>query len=175
MNWELYDVNEKIDYLLTKYLDPATGEIADEAVKQIEELGLQRSDLIKNLALAVKRNDVYIAGMKEEVKRIQSRIAQAEKSSYWLTQQVKNNITEGEIIKDPMYEVKWTTSTKLVVDEFDRNAEKDYEDKTYKKFIKKKVVTTFDFDKPAIKKFISDTANKLNGFSISKTKNLKIK
>jgi hypothetical protein len=175
MNWEIYNVNEKIDYLLNKYLDPSTGEIAPEAVTQIEELGLQRSDLIRNLALAVKRNDMYIAGMKEEKKRLDSRIASAERSSDWLMVQVKNNITEGETIKEDQFELKWTTSTTLIVDDFDRNPEKDYKDKTYKKFIKKKVATTFEFDKPAIKKFISDTKNRLSGFSISKSKNLRIK
>ena len=176
MNWKIYDVNEKLYYLLNKYMDFETGELAPEAVDQIKELGLERSDLIKNLALAVKRNDMYVAGMKEEKKRLDKRIAIAERSSNWLLMQVKNNITEGETVKEDQYEIKWTTSTTLLIDEFEHSdIEKDYKDKAFKKFIKKKVVTTFDFDKPAIKKFISDAKNKLKGFSISKSKNLKIK
>lgn len=182
MKWAIYDVNEKIDYLLEKYMNPQTGELAPEAVVQLEALGMERSMLIKNLALAKKRNDVYITGMKEEQKRLGTRIASAEKSSYWLLQQVQNNITEGETIKDDQYEVKWSTSTKLIIDEFDHNAEIEFKDKTpFKKWINKKVETTFAFDKTAIKKFLSLTdkdgkfINKLEGMSILKTKNLLIK
>ncbi len=182
MKWAIYDVNEKIDYLLDKYMNPETGELAPEASDQIEKLGLERSDLIKNLALAKKRNDVYIAGMKSEQKRLGARIASAEKSSHWLLQAVQLNITEGETIKDDQYEVKWGTSTTLIIDEFDHNAETEFKDKTpFKKWINKKTVTTFAFDKPAIKAFLSvkgddgKLKNKLDGMHISKSKNLIIK
>ena len=180
MNWDIYNVNEKIDYLLNKYMDAGTGEIDEQAVAQLQELGLERSDLIKNLALAVKRNMSYIAGMKNEKTMIDARIKSAERSSNWLIQQVQNNITEGEKIKEPLYELKWTTSTKLNIDEFERNAEADYKDKTFKKFVKKKVVTTYEFDKSKISTFIKiekdgKLINKLKGIFISQTKNLKIK
>ena len=54
----MYDVNEKIDWLLDKYMDASTGELAPEATAEIEKLGLQRSALRKGLELAVKRNDM---------------------------------------------------------------------------------------------------------------------
>ena len=121
--------------------------------------------------------------MKSEKKNIDSLIESAERRSNWLKVQVKNNITEGETVKEEQYEIKWTTSTRLDIDEFERIPEADYKDRDFrlKKFINKKVVTTYAYDKSALSNFLKmknkkgEFINNLQGIFITKSKNLKIK
>ena len=172
MKKDIYEVNEKIEQLLDDYMDYETGELSPEISDQLESLGLEKEDLVSGLALAVKNNQLLIDGITAEIKRLQSRKTAKERGIYWLTKKVRDNIREGERIETPEFNIKWTTSSVVDIDEFSRNPEQDYKDSRFMSFIKKTV--TYSYIKSDISKFLKVDGAKLEGMKINKTKNLKI-
>ena len=168
---DIYEVNEKIGHLLDKYMDE-DGVLAPEISDQLEALGLEKEDLISGLAMAVKNNQLLIDGIGAEIKRLQSRKKAKENGIYWLTKQVRDNISAGERIETAEFKIRWTTSTVVDIDEFVRDPYTDYHKGKFTNFIKKKI--EYSYMKIAIQRFLSVEGAKLEGMKINKTKNLKI-
>lgn len=99
---------------LTEAVDMETGEVFNLAEK-LESLEMEKEQKIKNLALYVKNNAMYIDGLKAEKKRIMDEIARMEKRVDGAKDYLKE-ITEGKGIKDPQFVISYrkTKSTNIL-------------------------------------------------------------
>ena len=181
MKKDIYEVNEKIAYIMENDLDFETGELNPEVAEQIAALGLEREDLIDNLALTVKNNLILKDGIDAEIKRLLSRKRMLDNSTNFLTNVVRQNITEGEKIKTAQYEIKWTSSTKLYYDDILADP-KEFAGGEFDHLIREK--TIYEWDKRVITDLIKgnekaktqkDVVAIPDTFELQRTKNLKIK
>lgn len=98
---------------LTEAVDMETGEIFDLAEK-LESLEMEKEQKIKNLALYIKNNAMYIDGLKAEKKRVMDEIARMEKRVDGAKEYLQQ-ITDGKGIKDPQFVISYrkTKSTNI--------------------------------------------------------------
>lgn len=172
----LYLVNKFLQDTLDQFMDYETGEISEEGAKKIEALGLKKEELIDEMIKVYKNNQMLVDGINAEMKRLQDRSAKLERSMNSIMKMLRPNLTEGEKIVTPEYELKWTTSTKLAgVDLLDPELTFHAKTDDLHKFVKAK--TTYSFDKAELKKALKEAGNKYDlpfYIFIEQTKNPKI-
>lgn len=172
MDYKLFNVNEKIEALLEQYMDIETGEISPEAEESLNKLGEERTAMIEAIALSIKNNQAVIGAMETEQDNLQKRINRKKSSTDWLTRFLKRSINEGEKFSTPQFEIKWTTSNRLEIDEITAMPENFVKDKAFKKFIN--VNTTYKWDKKALTELHKSGKPLLAGMNYITTKNIKV-
>lgn len=80
MGFSLYGINSQIEQTWGAAVDPDTGEIInEEALQELEQLGMQREEKLENLALFYKNLSAEAEALKAEKMRLAARQAAAEK------------------------------------------------------------------------------------------------
>lgn len=102
MAFSLYEINSQIEQAWGAAVDPDTGEIInEEALQELEQLGMQREEKLENLALFYKNLSAEAEALKAEKMRLAARQAAAEKKrqrvlkstlrSLWIPQEARRS------------------------------------------------------------------------------------
>lgn len=148
----LYLLNKIIQDILDQFMDYETGEITEEGAKKLDELGLKKEELIDQMIKAYKNNQMLLDGIDAEIERLKDRSAKLQRSMNSMMRILRPNLTEGEKIVTPEYELKWTTSTKVDgLDNYDPVLEFNSKDSLLRSFITVNIPDpVYKFDKKAI-------------------------
>lgn len=174
----LFYVNKLIADVISEHVD-SDGVLSIEGENKLNALELNKSDLIDDLILSHKNQQVMIDGIDAEMTRLKLRKDQYTNTQQSLMKAMTPYLIEGEKIETAEYILKWTTSSPLVgLESFDPELVYTNEDHELYKFVVKKVTPdTYQFDKAEIKKALKteETARELPfDVYIETTKNPKI-
>lgn len=100
----LYEINAELE----KLIDPETGEIAD--LELFEQLGMERSQKIENIALWIKNLDSDTESLKTEEKKLKERRVSAENNAERLRDFLAGMLTDGEKFETPRVKLSWRKS-----------------------------------------------------------------
>lgn len=112
----LWQINAEIENLLSTMVDEETGEIDEEAVAALEQLDLDRSEKIENIACYIKSLNAYAASLKAEKDALASRQKSAENKADRLKSYLQASLN-GEKYRSAKADISYRTSTKCVIDE----------------------------------------------------------
>lgn len=167
----LYEIDQSIIELLENGFNLAccdleTGEIDEQkAAEYLEQLQVERSVKVENIALYIKNLDADAEKIKEEEKNLKARRESKEKKAERLREYLKSSML---IFGEPKFEtarvaLSFRTSKSVVIDDME---------KLDKKYIQEKV--SYTADKTAIKKAIA-SGEVIEGARLEENKNLQIK
>lgn len=118
MAFTLYEISAELEKAWNSAIDPDTGEIINEdALQELEQLGMQREEKLENLALFYKNLSAEAEALKAEKMRLAARQAAAEKKA----EGIKKYITEsmdsagGEKIKTSKVAIGWRKSESVQI------------------------------------------------------------
>lgn len=118
MAFSLYEINSQIDRVWGAAVDPDTGEIInEEALQELEQLGMQREEKLENLALFYKNLSAEAEALKAEKMRLAARQAATEKKAEWLKQYLSQYMESGEKYKSAKVSIGWRKSESVQVDD----------------------------------------------------------
>lgn len=109
----IFEIEESIAKLYDSLIDE-DGNVNDEVVKAIESLTGEREKKIENTALFVKQMDYDIKALREEKKRIDSRIRQKQRTADYLKGLLMGTL-EGERFESPRVKVTFRKSKKVEI------------------------------------------------------------
>lgn len=106
---KLYEINSEIENLI----DTETGEIADVAF--FEQLSMERTAKIENVALYIKNLDSDAAALKAEETALSERRKAAENTAARLRAFLTSMLTDGEKFETPRVKLSWRKSKSVRV------------------------------------------------------------
>lgn len=111
----LYEINAELE----KLIDPETGEIAD--FELFEQLGMERSQKIENIALWIKNLESDAESLQAEEKKLKARRVSAENNAERLHDFLSGMLTDGEKFETPRVKLSWrkSESVKILIPEED--------------------------------------------------------
>ena len=121
MNMTIFEISEKLKNALQD-VDPETGEI----LADLDELGIQRNDLIEGMALSIKNYTALIEAIKSEIENLQKRVKTITNSVEWRKRYLGNALIRidadtGEAVYDTFKTAKcalsWRKSEKVEIDD----------------------------------------------------------
>lgn len=126
----LYWIDNKIMKLYDRFTDAETGELCDwkdaetgeviapaeDFLKQLAALDMERGDVIENLLLGYKNNTAEAEAIKAEVKRLTARMKACEKQAERMKAAAEDAL-QGEKFHTARVAVSWRKSTATEVDE----------------------------------------------------------
>lgn len=173
----LYVVNLLVQQVLDECMDRETGEITEEGVKRLDSLGIKKEEVIDQLILAYKNQQMLIDGITAEIVNLEDRVKRLKKTQDSIMKQLRPVLTEGQKIETPQYLLKWTTSTKVDgLDMYDPELEFNNKESLLHTFVIKKIPDPeYSFDKKAIQAELKNARPNLPvDIYINQTKNPKI-
>lgn len=114
MSINLYEVNELIDELTESLIDFETGEIDEAVLEQIENLEMEKEQVIENLSLKVKNIRAFVDALTNEKKSIESRI----KTSTNRADRIENyiaNALQGKPFSTSKCQISWRRSERVEI------------------------------------------------------------
>lgn len=117
----LYEINEVLKNALQN-IDPETGEV----LADLDELEIQRNDLIEGIALSIKNDTALIEAIKAEIENLQKRVRAISNSVEWKKRYVGNALIRidsetGEAVYDTFKSAKcdlrWRKSEKVEIED----------------------------------------------------------
>lgn len=126
----LYWIDNKIMKLYDRFTDAETGELCDwkdaetgeiiapaeDFLKQLAALDMERGDVIENLLLGYKNNTAEAEAIKAEVKRLTARMKACEKQAERMKAAAEEAL-QGEKFSTARVAATWRKSTAAEVDE----------------------------------------------------------
>jgi len=111
----LYEINAELE----KLIDPETGEIAD--IELFEQLELERSTKIENIALWIKNLESDAESLQAEEKKLKARRVSAENNAERLHDFLAGMLSDGEKFETPRVKLSWrkSESVKILIPEED--------------------------------------------------------
>lgn len=111
----LYEINAELE----KLIDPETGEIAD--IELFEQLGMERSQKIENIALWIKNLESDAESLQAEEKKLKARRVSAENNAERLHDFLSGMLSDGEKFETPRVKLSWrkSESVKILIPEED--------------------------------------------------------
>lgn len=101
---KLYEINSELE----KLIDAETGEIADVAF--FEQLSMERTAKIENVALYIKNLDSDASALKAEETALAERRKVAENTAARLKEFLTSMLTDGEKFETPRVKLSWRKS-----------------------------------------------------------------
>lgn len=123
---QLYEINESFRSLIEneENINPETGELTEDAVKQLDSLGFQKQDLIHYIGLSYHTYTADVAAVDIEIDRLSKIRQQRSKRVTSMKRLLEKNVRLGEEMKFKDFEVKWKTNPpKTEIDEVTFNLE----------------------------------------------------
>lgn len=118
MAFSLYEINSQIEQAWGAAVDPDTGEIINEdALQELEQLGMQREEKLENLALFYKNLSAEAEALKAEKMRLAARQAAAEKKAEGIKKYIEASMDSagGEKIKTSKVAIGWRKSESVQI------------------------------------------------------------
>lgn len=118
MAFSLYEINSQIEQTWGAAVDPDTGEIInEEALQELEQLGMQREEKLENLALFYKNLSAEAEALKAEKMRLAARQAAAEKKAEGIKKYIEASMDSagGEKIKTSKVAIGWRKSESVQI------------------------------------------------------------
>ena len=114
----LYQMNSLIkDITQNPVVDEATGEILSDRYEELMALEMGKEDVVKHVALSYKDLEGEIQKATCEKKRITDIETRLKKLQERARLYLKDNLEPGKNIKTLSYEIKWTYSESIEVDD----------------------------------------------------------
>lgn len=110
----LYEINERLNDLIEKSIDPETGELNIET-EQLVELELAREEKIENIALYIKNLRAEAVAIREEEKMLAERRKSAENKADRLESFLTDSL-RGEKFQTSRVAISYRTSSAVEVD-----------------------------------------------------------
>lgn len=107
---KLWEVSEKIEWVLANEVDKETGEITDDTLKALDDLELQRDELVLQIAKYVKGELAESKAVAEQASILSTRAKRHEKRAANLTFYLQKNLPEGQELRDPTVRIHWRKS-----------------------------------------------------------------
>lgn len=162
----LYDFDRRLE----ECVDVETGEVD---VDKLEQLNIERTAKLESLIMWSKDKRAFISRIKTEIETLEMRLEKEEKAADNLETYIGNYL-EHKKFKTPKCEVKFTKSTYIACDD-----EKAWVQKALAsgdtRFINvsEKIVKSEKMDKKAIKDYLKDENNSLEGVHLETRYNYK--
>lgn len=118
MAFSLYEINSQIEQVWGAAVDPDTGEVInEEALQELEQLGMQREEKLENLALFYKNLSAEAEALKAEKMRLAARQAAAEKKAEGIKKYIAESMDSagGEKIKTSKVAIGWRKSESVQI------------------------------------------------------------
>ena len=164
----LFEIKQEILNVYDNLIDVETGEINEEAVKQLENLTVQREEKIENTGLYLKDLKYKIEALKEEKRNIDRRIKAIQNTEEFLKRRLSDEL-KGENFETPKTRISFRKSTSVKVDDdFICYAKHN----GFENLIRTKVTETAD--KTALKKLLEAGEN-IQFCSLEEKQNIQIK
>lgn len=146
----LFEIKQEISNVYDNLIDIETGEINEEAVKQLENLTVQREEKIENTGLYIKDLKYKAEALKEEKRNIDRRIKVIQNTEEFLKRRLSDEL-KGENFETPKTRISFRKSTSVKVDDdFICYAKRN----GFENLIKTKI--TESADKTLLKKLLKD-------------------
>lgn len=111
----LWEIAEEIERTFAQAVDPETGEINEEYMKQLDELEMQRDQKVENIACFIKNLRADAAALKAEKDALQKRQKAAEAKAESLTRYLSSFLA-GAKFSSPKASVTWRKTTRVEMD-----------------------------------------------------------
>ena len=116
----LYDINNEINQKLLEAIDEH-GEIIDiNKIDEINDLQMEKSQKCLNVAYAYKNTIANIEEIKSEIARLKLRQVVREKRAKSIKRYLEMNLKEGENYSDVRASIKWTSSSRVHVEDIEK-------------------------------------------------------
>ena len=69
----LWEIDEQIENIMNTLVDEETGEINEEAIEQLEQLGIERKEKLGNCGVVIKNLKAEIEAIQNEIKALKHR------------------------------------------------------------------------------------------------------
>lgn len=69
----LWEIDEQIENIMNTLVDEETGEINEEALEQLEQLGIEREEKLENCGVVIKNLKAEIEAIQNEIKALKRR------------------------------------------------------------------------------------------------------
>ena len=112
---DLYEIDYAIEQTFARAVDPETGEINEEYMKQLDELEMQRDQKVENIACFIKNLRADAAALKAEKDALQKRQKAAETKAESLTRYLSAFLA-GAKFSSPKASVTWRKTTRVEMD-----------------------------------------------------------
>jgi hypothetical protein len=166
----LYQINQLIkDITQNPVVDEETGEILTDRYDELATLQISKEEIVKHIALSFKDLDGEIDKVDKEVKRIGEIKSRLSKLKERAKKYLQDNLEPGVNIKNLEFEIKWTKSESVEVDDvmIDMNELEKFDSELVR--IKKEI------NKIRVKELLKQSKVLPEGISIVKKQNLTIK
>lgn len=164
----LFEIKQEISNVYDNLIDVETGEINEEAVKQLENLTVQREEKIENTGLYLKDLKYKIEALKEEKRNIDKRLKTIENTETYLKNMLSAEL-KGQKFETPKTRISFRKSESVNVDDgFIKYAKEN----GFDNLIRTKVTETAD--KTALKKLLEAGEN-IQFCSLEEKQNIQIK
>ena len=109
----LYEINKEMDELLSRIIDPETGEITD--IEALAEIQLKREEKLEAIALVIKNKTAEAALIRAEEKELAERRRRHEKTAERLKKVLENELA-GQAFETAKCSCSFRKSTGVVID-----------------------------------------------------------
>ena len=110
----LYEINAELDALISKSIDPETGELIIDP-EQIDALSMERDKKIENIGCYIKNLKAEAAAIKAEMDNLKARYDAAKNKAERLTNYLKDNLN-GEKFQTAKVAISYRNSTAVEID-----------------------------------------------------------
>lgn len=107
----LFEINDAIEQILAREVDPDTGEISDSALDKLNALNLDLETMALNLAAYAVGERAEADAVKEHAKRLSERAARHDRRADWLEGVIVRNLEPGRKLSDARVTLGWRKST----------------------------------------------------------------
>lgn len=176
----LYDINEKLYFIIENGLEPETGEILDETAlyEAINETELELTSKLENIACYIKNLSADVEALKEEKKKIAQRQKTKENKIESLKRYLDNYFRYAQpdyFEKEGKFHKFETPKCVIGYRKSDTVAITDV-NKIPTEYIKPRVIKETDISKENIKKYLTENPdNEVSGARLLHNKNIQIK
>lgn len=109
----LYEINKEMDEVLSRIIDPETGEITD--IEALAEIQLKRDEKLEAIALVIKNKTAEAALIRAEEKELAERRRRHEKTAERLKKVLENELA-GQAFETAKCSCSFRKSTGVIID-----------------------------------------------------------
>jgi hypothetical protein len=136
----LFEIDALLETLLNESVNPETGEIAPEALAEIEALEMALNEKALAVAAYIVGQECEAQAVKMQAKRLEERAAKHERHAARLREYLAAHLPPGTKLHDDRVEIGWRKSQAVEVDDVGKLPDELV-----------KVTVTANPDKPAIR------------------------
>ena len=164
----LYEIDQRLDELYERAIDPETGEINPEAYEEIDALNMERAYKVENLGLWHKNTMADVTALEAEISNLTKRRDALKRKAEWQKQYLLY-VLHGEKFESPKLSITYRKSESVEFDNVEMFCEQNADDSM--------IVTTTVTRKPnriTLKRYLKEGWN-IKGCHLEEHQNIQIK